>query len=248
MVSADSPEAFEEMVWKRFWPTHYRSDRIVPWESEDRNAEFERFMADHMRKIVALRSGDIGTDLRYLSKNNLNIARTGSPAFPLLEGRLVVPFREPLQQAASMCQQHSRFLKIQRHDGFVRSCMDAIGHHEFGTGLRPVDFGGWLSDGGDPLRLGFWVRYWVAAYEHVLEHRETAVCLLSCQRLIREPESVLGDLEARLDLPPGILASQAGELRRPSFHDIDEAEIPAFIRDRARSIYERLESTQERII
>lgn len=29
-VSGESPEAFEEMIWKYFWPSHYGDDRIHP--------------------------------------------------------------------------------------------------------------------------------------------------------------------------------------------------------------------------
>ena len=30
MVSVDSPEAFEEVLWKAFWPAKYNTDRITP--------------------------------------------------------------------------------------------------------------------------------------------------------------------------------------------------------------------------
>ncbi len=55
-INSDSPEAFEEILWKAFWPKKYRSDRILPWSKQDRDAEFEAFYRSHMRKIIALRS------------------------------------------------------------------------------------------------------------------------------------------------------------------------------------------------
>src|SRR5262245_24884616 len=42
-VSYDSPEAFEEVLWKAFWPQKYRADRIDLWSGNDRQAEFEDF-------------------------------------------------------------------------------------------------------------------------------------------------------------------------------------------------------------
>ena len=115
-VSGRSPEAFEEMVWKQFWPFHYREDRIQPWRPDDKNREFESFFDRHMRKVIAARrDGEIegqSETLRYLSKNNLNIARLAAPPKPLHRGTILVPFRDPVQQAASMLRQHERFLEI----------------------------------------------------------------------------------------------------------------------------------------
>src|SRR5690606_37979108 len=52
LVGADSPEAFEEMLWMAFWKSNYAPDRILPWLEAD--PEFFEFMRSHMRKIIAL--------------------------------------------------------------------------------------------------------------------------------------------------------------------------------------------------
>lgn len=111
-VSRKSPEAFEEMIWKKFWPEHYRADRIQPWTDGDRNPEFDAFFGRHMRKMIAARREEVPDARRYLSKNNLNIARLAAPPSPLQGSTFVIPFRDPLQQAASMKRQHERFLEI----------------------------------------------------------------------------------------------------------------------------------------
>jgi len=80
-----------------------------------------------MRKVVAIRRGGISSEARYLSKNNSNLARLAAPPPPLRRGTFVVPFREPLQHAASMLRQHERFLKIHAEDGFVRRWMGRHG-------------------------------------------------------------------------------------------------------------------------
>ena len=74
LVSIDSPEAFEEVVWKTFWKKHYKKDRIIPW-SDNNDDDFSDFLHSHLRKIVTLRSKDSTSSFRYISKNNLNIAR-----------------------------------------------------------------------------------------------------------------------------------------------------------------------------
>ena len=118
MISVDSPEAFEEIIWKGFWPSRYLSDRIVPW-AEPEFADFERFFRDHMRKIILLRSGVSSRHFRYISKNNPNISRIGYLKRVFPDSIIVVPFRAPLQHASSMLRQHRNFTKIHEQDPFA---------------------------------------------------------------------------------------------------------------------------------
>ncbi|MDZ7783932.1 MAG: hypothetical protein U5K56_13685 [Halioglobus sp.] len=170
-VSVESPEALEEIVWMPFWKKHYAPEKIQPWKSCDTEA-FKAFFASHMRKIVALRSQAHGSPLRYASKNNMNIARLRAIPAMLPDSTIIVPFRQPLQQAASLLNQHERFLEMHREDSFSRRYMAGTGHFDFGANLRPIDFDGWLQARrcDDPLQLAFWLEYWIAAYRHVLDH------------------------------------------------------------------------------
>ncbi len=195
MINTESPEAFEEMIWKQFWPEHYADDRIRPWGGED-HPEFFAFMRSHIRKIVAVhRRGAPDRTARYVSKNNLNIARIGLLLREFPDGVVVVPFRHPMQHAASLLRQHLNFLEVHRSDPFAREYMEAIGHYDFGANLRPVDFAGWLDNGPrpDPTGLSFWLEYWIAAYRHLLgESRgNRQIHLLSYERLCSAPESGL---------------------------------------------------------
>ena len=71
MVGYDSPEAFEEVLWRQFWPKRFEQDQIPLWSKSDTNPEAVDFFRAHFRKIIALRTGPGG---RYVSKNNGNIA------------------------------------------------------------------------------------------------------------------------------------------------------------------------------
>ncbi len=239
-VSGSSPEAFEEAVWKRFWPRHYSTDRIVPWEAGEENAEFNAFFARHMKKVVIARRRERPSAERYLSKNNASIARYAARTGPLAGGTLLVPVREPVQHAASMLRQHRRFLEIHAEDHFTRQYMSAIGHHEFGRDLRPVDFDGWLVDAPDPGSLEFWLRYWVAAYGHILEHLGPSVTLVSYARLTSEPEEALARLAAHLDVPGSELLTQAGRLRPPRRHDVSAGDLSPPLARRASELYREL--------
>lgn len=240
-ISADSPEAFEEMVWKHFWPEHYEADRIQPWRDGRHNPEFDQFFETHMRKMILLRRDGASDSRRYLSKNNLNVARLEAPPPPLARGVFVIPFREPVQQAASMMRQHERFTEIHRRDDFVREYMEAIGHHEFGKGLKPVDFGGWLADAPDVKGLEFWVRYWIAAYHHVLQHLGPSTVLVSYRRLTEEPRIALADLATAIDIPQSDLVLGADRLHPPRTHDVDEAQLSSEVFEDASTLYNELQ-------
>ena len=232
-IGYDSPEAFEEVVWKAHWPDKYRSDRIEPWSWADRDTAFEDFLIDHMRSIVALH-GDRGDAqaVRYVSKNNANIGRIGllSAAFP--DCRIVVPVRDPLNHAASMLRQHRRFTELHQHDAFARRYMAWLGHHEFGANLKPIDFDGWLDEGEtcDPLSLRFWVEYWYRAYHAVLAAASPNVVLVDYDLLCRAPAAALSELAQALELRSGeMLIAQAGRLHPPSNYpradNIGDAEL-----------------------
>ncbi|MEF8817755.1 MAG: sulfotransferase [Salinibacter sp.] len=239
-VSGESPEAFEEMIWKHFWPDAYRGDHIQPWSADDHDPAFDAFYESHMRKVIAVRQDAPPADLRYLSKNNLNIARLGALPRPLENGTVLVPFRTPLQQAASMLRQHERFLRLHDDDDFVREYMEAIGHHEFGDGLRPVNFGGWVDEAPEPTCLAFWVQYWSAAYQHVLTHADENTVLLSYDRLVDEPHTALSRLADLISVNPSVLTGQADQVRPPRSHSVEAAALSSETRRRAAALHDTL--------
>lgn len=190
LVNINSPEAFEEVIWKVFWPQHYRADYISPWSNED-NPEFTDFLLNHMRKIIALGSNESDSLVtrRYISKNNLNTARLEVIQRNFPDAVILIPFRHPLQHANSLLQQHLNFLEIHKQDSFARSYMAAIGHYDFGDNLRPIDFNGWFTSAQSlaPTVISFWIKYWIATYEHLLKQTNERLGFLSYEALCKSP-------------------------------------------------------------
>ncbi len=56
-ITYDSHEAFEEVLWRAFWPDKYLEDRVLVWEAEehDPHDEFDGFFKSHIRKLLLLR-------------------------------------------------------------------------------------------------------------------------------------------------------------------------------------------------
>jgi hypothetical protein len=239
LVTTDSPEAFEEMIWKAFWKRHYEEDRIRPWVESD--AEFFDFMRNHMRKIIALAEPTADVVPRYLSKNNLNIARIGILASNFPDAAIIVPFREPLQHAASLLRQHENFLEIHRGDRFARQYMAGIGHYDFGENLRPVDFNHWLDRAADrqATTIEFWLEYWFETYSHLAEREE--IHLFCYEDLCTDPADTLARLADVLqpDDREGLLrVASRIQARQP--HSVTlESGIESLV-EKSQDLYQRL--------
>lgn len=241
-VSVESPEALEEIVWMPFWKKHYLSDKVEPWKSCDTKT-FRDFFLSHMRKIVSLRSDSPASSRRYASKNNMNIARLRAIPAMLEDSTLIVLFRHPLQQAASLLNQHRRFLEMHREDSFSRRYMAGTGHFDFGANLRPINFDRWLQNRrcDNPLQLAFWLEYWIAAYRHALDHAGGAIHLLSFETLTAQPRRSLDRLSDVLALENAdSLLRQSDTLRPSREHDIDTSALPAGLADTAEALHARL--------
>jgi len=241
VVGYDSPEAFEEVVWQGFWPDQYHSDHIDLWDTQATLSEFEEFFRDHVRKIIALRKG--GETIRYVSKNNANIARIGylSRLFP--DCVIVVPFRSPLDHAGSLLRQHHSFLEIHARNDFAKRYMAWIGHFEFGQLLRPIDFKKQLCtlQAHSPEGLDYWLCYWNSAFEWLLENRTSNIRLISYERLCGDPYGALARLGREIglnDLAPILVWSD--RIRTPSSYKFADCEYDFSVLEAARATHQQL--------
>lgn len=235
-VDFDSPEAFEEMIWMTFWRERYRNGQISLWDETDRNPEFEAFLSRHMRKIIA---GSAGST-RYVSKNNANIARLPllDAAFP--DAQIVIPVRDPESQIASLMRQHTRFTDLHSRDRFARQYMEGIGHFEFGAALRPIAFPGAPDSTEGAETSAYWLRYWNAAYAHVLENAPKNAIFVDHTALSSRPDEQLPRLAEALSLADRTsLSSAAGMFRAPRPAP-ELTDAPADLLKRAKSLHAAL--------
>ena len=239
-ISLDSPEAFEEVVWMAFHRERYRGATIEPWATID-DREFLPFFREHMRKVVALRRRDKPTAQRYASKNNLNIARLPALLEAIADGVALVPFRDPLQHAASLHRQHLRFSEMHAQDVFARRYMAGIGHFDFGDNLKPVDFDGWARGGGAPAADGleFWIRYWCAAYRALLEAAQHDRVHLVGFEALGERRG-LESLAGAAGVDPSDLQAHAEILSAAPARAVDTSSVPADAVEAAASLHEQL--------
>jgi sulfotransferase family protein len=237
-VGYDSPEAFEEVIWKAFWPQKFSKDGIALWTAADRDAEFEEFLRSHMKKLIAL-SGSASA--RYVSKNNANIAR-----LPLLreifpEAAILIPFRDPVDQASSLFRQHTRFSEMHRNDAFARWYMEAIGHYEFGAGLRPVAFPCVLDVASDPAKGDFWLATWINAYSYLLSQDDLALSFVEFDRMCADPVPTVRAIAKALDIDdPASLQAGTTHLHPAIHYDPAATGLDPVLVAQARIVQEEL--------
>lgn len=243
VIGLESPEALEEMIWKTFWSDHYQQDRILPWVPGERNGEFIDFLSSHMRKIALLRRGPGRAEVRYVSKNNLNIARplTLRRFFP--DCTIIVPFRTPVEHASSLLHQHRQFLRMHRDDQFASEYMRGLGHFDFGENLRPVDFAGWLDGRSSESAetLVFWLEYWTATYEFLLSQHEADLTLTSYEQLCSAPAANLRYLCSAMGAAqPDSIIEGAARMTMGRQKATDTSGVPAPVLSRAWQVHAAL--------
>lgn len=228
LVTPDSPEAMEEVLWMRFFADAHATEKSQVLDRATANPAFERFYTDHLKKILLVRGGR-----RYLSKGNYNLTRFAylQKLFP--DARFVVPVREPRWHVASLLKQHRLFCAEEARDPRILQHMRRVGHFEFGLDRRAIN-------AGDPLaalaierlwregqEVRGWARYWAMLYGFVLDQRERdpelarAVHLVRYEDLCDRPEETLAAVFAHAELPlePGELAPMAARLSQPTYYD-----------------------------
>jgi sulfotransferase family protein len=230
LVDVDSPESLDEVFWRIFAGEEYlETDRLKPHSPD------EEMVEKYVRYVNAILSAQETRQDRYLSKNNNNILRLGAihRAFP--HALMLIPFRQPLQQAFSLLRQHRRFSELQGRREFALAYMTWLGHHEFGLDHRPFQF---ERDAPCPYpadTLNHWLHIWCETYEW-LERSKPQTALFVCyEDLCLLPRTWMR-LAELADIPA---AREVGEAFRLSERSLDGG-FDRALADRAAAIHQRL--------
>jgi hypothetical protein len=227
MITPDSPEAMEEILWMRFFPEAHNPLMPGRLDRHTCNDTFAEFYRNHIRKLLLARGSG-----RYLAKGNYNIARLAyiHELFP--DARFVVPVRHPCTHIASLMRQHRRFTAGQEACPAARAHLRRVGHFEFGLDRSPVNMGD--DEAIEDIRrrwrtadeVGGWARYWSHVYGSLRDQLDAdarlrqAVLLVRYEDLCEQPAQELERIVEHCGLPidPRILADYASRLRRPDYY------------------------------
>ncbi|MBT5551179.1 MAG: sulfotransferase [Nitrospina sp.] len=235
-VNFDSPEAFEEVFWKTFCADKYIfKDHL---KSHQVNEEVVDQFREFVRQIVS--SKDHPNQLRYLSKNNNNVLRLDAiqQAFP--DALIIIPFRDPVQQAISLFQQHRQFSAMPEKNRFAHDYMRWLGHHEFGITHKPFRFGendSVFATNYTPDNVNYWLTIWKNTYRNLLKRASPGSLFVCFEDLCRSPRDVLLGLFKLAGL--SIEECSAGKkIKAPVNREVKN--IEAEIKEEALQIYQNL--------
>lgn len=227
LVDHDSPEALEEVFWRVLAGDAYiKEDCLVPMlAGQELIEQFRTYIAAILKP---------NRSKRYLSKNNNSILRLGSITAAFPNAIILIPFREPLQQAYSLLQQHQRF---DGSDAFTAKYMRWLAHHEFGDNQRPFVFKKGETPQGDPSQLDYWLQLWSHVYGWLLQNAPEQVRFISYRRLCENP-ACWDAIVAELELPVNLKEADVLNYKERTIEQPHEA---SFL-EKARSIYQQLEA------
>jgi hypothetical protein len=232
MFGYNTVEALEEYFWKVFLKNNY----ILPHSLTLHNLTKEVY-AEYLNYQSLIRKVDTPNTL-YIAKNNNFILRYTSMRELNKDFVFVLLFREPLDHAYSLLQQHQRYCGFQQDDSFILEYMTWLGHHEFGMGHKPFDFDTNLPDAHftDATHINYWLASWINYYEYVLSLEEDPKrVLISYHRFLKEPEQVILTIAIKLGITLNTIKIEKFDNEKKIECEADENLLV-----RAKNIYARL--------
>jgi hypothetical protein len=228
MITSDSPDALEEMLWMAFFPRCHDPSLSNLLGTQDRHPVFESFYDAHLRKLLLAEGAS-----RYAAKANYHVARLPYLARLFPDARFVIPVRAPASHIASLLRQQRWFSEGQRKRRQALAYFRQSGHFEFGLDRRPMHLGdeervrrivaAWAA--GEEVR-GL-AMYWDMVYRYLArllssdDHLREAAKVVRFESLCAAPEENLYAVLAHCALPDAerVAASHAAGIRLPTYYE-----------------------------
>lgn len=134
IVGPDSPDPFEEIIWKKNLKKNYLSTKNQFLSKKFSNKKLERSLKENINKILYVR----GNKQRYLSKGNYNITRIEYILKLFPDAKIVICIRKPTNQSISLTKVHQRFLKLSKKNQYLKKQLSILGHYEFGQYRKAI--------------------------------------------------------------------------------------------------------------
>lgn len=193
MHSETSIEAMEEYFFKANLNDSYIKEELLEKHDIDTKTyhdylKFQDLFAEEDKHTI------------FLAKNNNLILRLESLREFNKEFKVILMFRNPVDHAKSLMNQHLNFIKQQKEDPFTLKYMDWLGHHEFGLNQKyfelnnEIDFAQYQK-----TDLSYWLLSWLAYYDHLLTLLpDENIFLVEYQDLLSHPNELKDTLAEKL--------------------------------------------------
>ena len=113
-------------------------------------------------------------------------------------------FRDPLQHAISLLNQHLHFSELQKKDPFSLKYMNWLGHHEFGLNQKPFDLGN--NEIFNELKnykkedINYWLLSWLNYYIYILKKLNSTIVLFDYENFCNEPKIELKKIADKINI------------------------------------------------
>jgi hypothetical protein len=138
MISPDSPDAFEELLWKNGIEDYETGGFCRVLDEHYENEDLEKTLPASINKVLHVR----GKKSRYLAKGNYNLLRLKYILKLFPDARIILCVREPLSHAHSLARVHAAFSDASSKDPYFAQRLDILGHYEFGPLRRAIKLDG----------------------------------------------------------------------------------------------------------
>lgn len=227
MVTTESPDALEEMLWMAFFPRCHDPSEDNVLGTEERHPEFEAFYRNHLHKLLLAEQR-----ARYAAKANYHVARLAYLVRLFPDAKFLIAVRSPDRHIGSLTRQHAWFCQGQRQHPEALSFMQRSGHYEFGLDRRPLCLGDKkrtaqvLQEWQAGRETSGWALYWDLVYSYLwrlLDHDEalrTACRIVRFETLCQSPAETLRAVfeHCQLTGADAIVERYASTIREPSYY------------------------------
>ncbi|MFW9801828.1 MAG: sulfotransferase, partial [Candidatus Thorarchaeota archaeon] len=202
LVTRDSPEAVEEILWQRFFSSIVDESQSNILDATTKHPEFERFYKEHLRKLLFNQNAT-----RYAAKNNYNVSRMEylQKLFP--DVRFIIVVRNPFDHIASLAKQDMILRALESADPRLLDWTKIIGHREFGSARICINLGStetvekiWKLWNSPETYARGWAVYWNAVYSYVHDKLESnpkladAALVFRYEDLCEFPERIINEI------------------------------------------------------
>ncbi|NVM29629.1 MAG: sulfotransferase [Candidatus Helarchaeota archaeon] len=233
LVTRDSPEAVEEILWLNFFDNLYDENSSHVLGMNVSHPKFEKFYRNNILKLMFNERSN-----RYIAKNNYNVTRMEYLLQLFPSSKFLLIIRNPVNHIASLIKQTRLFLEMERVKPLLYKWSRVIGHREFGHRRVCVNVGN--TDTIHKIRqlwriketyVKGWAYYWSSVYDFVanlLESNEkikNATLLIRYEDLCGEPAKTIDMILGHIELSPekfeAVKKYYVKNLHQPTYYSPD---------------------------
>ncbi|MFX1503301.1 MAG: sulfotransferase [Promethearchaeota archaeon] len=233
IVTRESPEAVEEVLWRKFFHNYPIENISNVLNAETSNHKFESFYRAHLRKLIYYQNRS-----RYLAKNNYHVSRLEYLLRLFPDAKFLIIVRNPINHIASLIKQTKLFIKMETQHPLLIEWLKITGHNEFGHHQLCINLGNeelihkihklWSKKGE---YVKGWAHYWKSIYNFLANQLEMNKKLKKASFIVRyhdlcaKPEIVIDEILKHLELKINVFETvkeyYIQHLQEPTYYNPD---------------------------